>query len=100
MTDPTTAGFLIILLILLTVVWTYPLFRTDIKRNIRFLALKAYVHITAALVMFGLAVANWNLDIFQVLRLVAGFFLLYEGTITILNIYADMRRTPIRERGT
>ena len=99
MTDPTTAGFLIILLILLTVVWTYPLFRADIQRDIRFLALKAYVHITAALVLFGLAVTNWNFDVFQVLRLVAGFFLLYEGTITILNIYADMRRLPIRERG-
>ncbi|MDD1727565.1 MAG: hypothetical protein LUQ50_00670 [Methanospirillum sp.] len=100
MTDPTTAGFLIILLILLTVIWTYPLFRVEIKRDIRFLAIKACVHITAALVLFGLAVTNWNFDVFQMLRLVAGFFLLYEGTITILNIYADMRRSPIRERGT
>ncbi|HWQ64581.1 MAG TPA: hypothetical protein VN429_09215 [Methanospirillum sp.] len=99
MTDPIIVGFLIILLILLTIVWTYPLIKAEIKRNIRFLVLKACLHIIAALVLFGLAADNWSLDIYHVLHLVAGLSLLYEGAITILNIYEDMKKIPVREKG-
>lgn len=98
MTDPVIAGFLIILLILLTIVWIYPLFRTEIKRNIRFLVIKACLHILTALVLFKLAIDNWNLDIYHVLHLVAGLSLLYEGVITILNIY-EYIKIPVREKG-
>ncbi|PWR69818.1 hypothetical protein [Methanospirillum lacunae] len=100
MTDPVVkAGVLIILLILLTFVWTYPLYRAEIKRDIRFLSFKAFVHITTALVLFGLAVANWNLDASHVLNMICGVFLLHEGVVTILNMYEDMKRLPIREKG-
>ncbi len=99
MTDPTTTGLLIILLILLTTVWTYPLFRTEIRGNKKFLAFKAAVHLIAGTVMLWLSVASWNPDISMILRLVAGFVLLYEGAITLLNIHADMKTPSIRERG-
>jgi len=99
MTDPTTAGLLIILLILLTTIWTYPLIRTEIRSNKKFLVIKAGVHLIAGIVMLWLSVASWNLDISMMLRLVAGFVLLYEGAITLLNIHADMKTPAIRERG-
>jgi len=100
MTDPAVkAGVLIILLILLTFVWIYPLYRVEIKRNIQFLSLKAFIHITAALVLFGLAATSWNLDASHVLNLICGVFLMYEGVITTLNIYEDMKKIPVREKG-
>ncbi len=99
MIDPVVkAGILIILLILLTFVWTYPLYRPEIKRDIRFLSFKAFIHITTALVLFGIAAATWNLDISHVLNLICGVFLLHEGVVTILNIYEDMKKLPIREK--
>jgi len=100
MTDPVVkAGVLILLLILLTFVWTYPLYRAEIKRDIRFLSFKGFVHITAALVLFGLAAANWNLDASHVLNLICGAFLLHEGVVTILNMYEDIKKISFREKG-
>ncbi len=59
---------------------------------------KAYVSLTAGFVLLGLAAFNPVLDLFLILRLVAGFTLLYDGAVTLLNLYDDMMNR--RNRGS
>jgi len=98
MTDPITAGILVILLILLTFVWTYPLIRKEVQDMLLFRVFKAGVHLVAGFVLLWIGFVNWKIDLFQILKILSGFLLLYEGAITILNVQADIRRSKIREK--
>lgn len=93
MTDIRVTGLLIILILLLSTVWFYPFIKPDMRSHPQYRICKSGVYLVTGLVLISLITLNPALDLFMILRLIAGFTLLYEGIVTLLNLYTDTQRT-------
>lgn len=99
MTEFISGALLILLLLALGAVWTYPILRKDACENRHYLMLRSGVYLAAGLVLLTLAASGPALDLLRLLRIIAGLVILYEGIRTILKIHTEMRRAKTREQG-